>query len=93
MVRAEMLEARGEVGKSSERVTPCGGGFEYLDRNPASSRRRRKGNPVPRSITGPPCYGGIKIQGPGPPGWWSLEPETVKYDHEGHESRGNGTRE
>jgi hypothetical protein len=26
---------------------PCGGGFEYLHRSPASRRRRRKGNPVP----------------------------------------------
>jgi hypothetical protein len=34
--------------------TPCGGGVEYLHRNPASRRRRRKGNPVPGSITGPP---------------------------------------
>jgi hypothetical protein len=34
---------------------PCGGGFEYLYRSPASGKRRRKGNPVPGVITGPPC--------------------------------------
>jgi hypothetical protein len=27
-------------------VVPCGGGLEYLHRNPASRKRRRKGNPV-----------------------------------------------
>jgi hypothetical protein len=37
----------------------CGGGLEYLHRNPASRKRRRKGNPVPGGITGPPCSGGI----------------------------------
>jgi hypothetical protein len=41
-------------------------------------------------ITGPPCSWGIKIQGPGPTGWGSLEPETIKYDRE---SRGIRTRE
>jgi hypothetical protein len=35
-------------------------GVEYLHRSPASRRRRRKGNPVPGSITGPPCSGGYK---------------------------------
>jgi hypothetical protein len=40
------------------RVLPCGGGFEYLHRSPASSKRRRKGNPVPGGITGPPCSWG-----------------------------------
>jgi hypothetical protein len=33
----------------------CGGGFKYLHRSPASRRKRRKGNPVPGGITGPPC--------------------------------------
>jgi hypothetical protein len=33
----------------------CVGGVEYLHRSPASRRRRRKGNPVPGGITGPPC--------------------------------------
>jgi hypothetical protein len=28
-----------------------------------------KKNPVPRSITGPPCCWRILIWGPGPPGW------------------------
>jgi hypothetical protein len=35
------------------------GGFEYLHRSPASRRRRRKGNPVPGSITGTSCSWGI----------------------------------
>jgi hypothetical protein len=39
--------------------TPRGGGFEYLHRSPASRRRRRKRNPVPGHITGPPCSWGI----------------------------------
>jgi hypothetical protein len=61
---------------------------EYLHRSPASGKRRRKGNPVPGGITGPPCSWGISIQGPGPPCWGSLESETVKC---GHESRGTLT--
>jgi hypothetical protein len=48
--------------------TPCGGGVDYLHRNPANRRRRRKVNPVPGSITGPSCSRGILIRGPGPPG-------------------------
>jgi hypothetical protein len=35
------------------------GGLEYLHRCPASRKRRRKGNPVPGGITGPPCSRGI----------------------------------
>jgi hypothetical protein len=34
---------------------PCGGGIEYLHRSPASGKRRQKGIPVPRGISGPPC--------------------------------------
>jgi hypothetical protein len=41
-------------------------------------------------MTGPPCSWGIKIRGSYPPGWGSLESETVKC---GHESRGTRTRE
>jgi hypothetical protein len=41
-----------------EDQVPCGGGVEYLHRSPASRRRRRKGNPVPGGITGPPCLWG-----------------------------------
>jgi hypothetical protein len=58
--------------------------------SPASCRRRRKGNPVPVGITGPPCSCRIQIQGPGPPGWGNLKTETVKY---GHESRRTQTQE
>jgi hypothetical protein len=32
--------------------TLCGGGVEYLRRSPTSCREPRKGNPVPRGITG-----------------------------------------
>jgi hypothetical protein len=46
-----------------------------------------KGNPVSGDITGPPSSWGIWIRGPGPPGWGSLESETVKC---GHESCGTG---
>jgi hypothetical protein len=45
---------------------------------------------VPGGITGPPCSWGIQIRRPGPPGWESLESETVKC---GHESRGALTSE
>jgi hypothetical protein len=31
----------------SSQFVPCGGELEYLHRNPASRKRRRKGNPVP----------------------------------------------
>jgi hypothetical protein len=36
----------------------CGGGLEYPHRSPTNRRRRRKGNPVPGHITGPPCHWG-----------------------------------
>jgi hypothetical protein len=52
-----------------ERAFPCGGGLEYPHRSPASRRRRRKENPVPGGITGPPCHWGTWIQRPGPPSW------------------------
>jgi hypothetical protein len=38
--------------------SPCGGGLGYLHGSRASRRRRRKGNPVPGVITGPPCHWG-----------------------------------
>jgi hypothetical protein len=62
-------------------ITLCRGGVEYLYRSLAARGRRRKGNPVPVSITGPPCSWGIWIRRPGPPGWGSLESEAVKCDH------------
>jgi hypothetical protein len=43
-------------------------GSNYLHRNPASRKMRRKGNPEPGGITGPPCssggyiYGGLVLQ-------------------------------
>jgi hypothetical protein len=40
-------------------ISPCGGGIEYPHLSPVSRRRRRKWNPVPRGITGPPCSWGI----------------------------------
>jgi hypothetical protein len=49
-----------------------------------------KREPRAGGITGPPCSWGIYIQGLGPPGWGSLESETVKC---GHESRGTRTWE
>jgi hypothetical protein len=60
---------------------------EYLHRSPASRRRGRKGNPVPGGLTGPTYSWGIKIRVPGPPGWGSLEYETVKYGQESHGTR------
>jgi hypothetical protein len=39
-------------------------------------------------INRPPFAWGIQIRGPGPPGWGSLQSETVKYSHE---SRGTLT--
>jgi hypothetical protein len=51
---------------------------ELVWTSPASCRRRRKGNPVP----GPACSWGMYIQGPGPPGWGSVESERVKYGHQ-----------
>jgi hypothetical protein len=58
---------------------------EYFHLSTASRRRRRKGNPVPGGIIGPPCSLRIYIQGPGLPGWASLESKTLKC---GPESRG-----
>jgi hypothetical protein len=43
----------------TDRLCRCGGGLEYLDRSPASRKRRRKGNPVLGGITGPSCSWGI----------------------------------
>jgi hypothetical protein len=51
----------------------------YLHLCPLSRRRRRKGNPVPGGITGPPCSGGIYIRGPGLPYWENLEFETENF--------------
>jgi hypothetical protein len=55
-VRAERLWVGVLVGEFSVR----GGGLEYLHRNHVSCKRRRKRNPVPRDITGPPCSWGYK---------------------------------
>jgi hypothetical protein len=56
LVRAEGLQA----GQSLQIISiPCGGGVEYLLRSLARRRTRRKGNPVPGAITGPPCSWGI----------------------------------
>jgi hypothetical protein len=49
-----------------------------------------KGTQCPGNNNWPPCSWGILIRGPGPPGWGSLESETVKC---GHESRGTRTWE
>jgi hypothetical protein len=72
------VRAKGLYNEDTSRVScwrkkrdPCGGGVEYLDRNPASRRRRRRGNPVIGGTTGPPCSWGIKIRGLGPTGWGS----------------------
>jgi hypothetical protein len=70
--------------------SPCGGEFEYFNRSPARRRRRRKGNSVSGNITRLPCFWEIQMWGSDPPGWGSLESETVKYDHQ---SRGTRTRE
>jgi hypothetical protein len=70
--------------------SPRGSRFEYLYRSPASRRRRRKGNPVPGRISGPPCSWGIWMLGYWPPGSGSLESEAAKY---GHDSRGTRTQE
>jgi hypothetical protein len=59
--------------------TPCEDGLEYLHSSPASCRRRRKGNPVSGSITGPPCSWGDINTGTWPSRLGSLEFETVKY--------------
>jgi hypothetical protein len=68
---------QGQSSSGFEVEKPCGGGFRYLHRSPASRRRRRKGNPVPGGISRPHCS-----WGPGPPGCGSLEYETVKCGHE-----------
>jgi hypothetical protein len=44
---------------ASELVTfPCGDWSGYPHVSLAIRRRRQKGSPVPRGITGPPCHGG-----------------------------------
>jgi hypothetical protein len=68
----------------------CGGGVEYLHRSPASRTMWRKGNPVSGGITVPLSSRGIQIRESVPPGWWSLESETIKH---GHESSGTRTWE
>jgi hypothetical protein len=42
-----------------ELLVQCGGGFEDLHSSPASNRRHRKGNPVPRGISEPASSCGI----------------------------------
>jgi hypothetical protein len=41
---------------------PCGGLLQYLHHSPASGRRWRKGNSLPRGNTGPPCHWGTKYR-------------------------------
>jgi hypothetical protein len=65
----------------SERVFPFGGGLEYFYRSPASRKRRRKGNPVPGGISGPPCSWGMWIREPG------VSNETVEYGREFYGTR------
>jgi hypothetical protein len=84
-IRAEAISGESRPTNSQD---PCVGGFEYLRRSHASHRRRRKGNSVPGGIIGPPCHWETQIWWPGPPGWESLESETVKC---GHKSRGPRT--
>jgi hypothetical protein len=68
---------------------PWGGGLEYLHCSPASRKRRRKGNPVPGDITGPPCSWGYKY------GNLALHVERVSYEivKYGREFCGTWTRE
>jgi hypothetical protein len=89
-----MSPGRGLIPRLTDRQSQCDsdsdstrGGFEYLHHNPAICSRRRKGNPVPRGITGPPCFWTIEVRVPGPPGWESVKPETVEYGHESRETR------
>jgi hypothetical protein len=51
--KSYLRDINGPIQLSVE--APCGGGFEYLHRSPASRMRLWKGNPVPRDITGSPC--------------------------------------
>jgi hypothetical protein len=76
------LYTANQTRQAAENPPPHGGGFDYLHRRSTSRWRRRKGDPVPRGITGPPVPGGH-----GPPGWGSLEPENVKYGRESHGTR------
>jgi hypothetical protein len=71
-----------EDQRDKTEYSPCGGGVEYFHRNPASRRRRWKGNPEPWGITRPPCSWGTYTWGSGPPDWGSLECERVKYGRE-----------
>jgi hypothetical protein len=57
-------------------LIPCGGGFEYFLRSPASRRSWRKGNPVPGVITGPPSSVRFLQVGGWSQGW---QPCSVKY--------------
>jgi hypothetical protein len=60
--------------KTLTAINPCGGGLEYLHRNPASCKGRQRGNPVPGGITGTTKYGfeshgtqareGLRCRGP-----------------------------
>jgi hypothetical protein len=68
-VYRNLIAERFSVQLDVRGLCPCGDGFEYLHRNPASRRRRRKRNPVPAVITGSQCYWGIQMRGPSPPGW------------------------
>jgi hypothetical protein len=73
---------------TSDTHNPCGGGLEYLYRSLASRRRRWKGSPVSRGITGLPCSWRIYN------GDLALEAGGVSnYTVYGHESRRTRTRE
>jgi hypothetical protein len=66
---------------------PCGGGVEYLHRSSASRRRRRKWNPLPGGITGPPSPWGILNARAWPFRLRKYESETVKYGYESRVTR------
>jgi hypothetical protein len=44
---------------TEKRLFPCEGGLENTNRSPSSSKKWQKGNPVPGSISRPPCSWGI----------------------------------
>jgi hypothetical protein len=51
VIRGVLSAVRREIHKTrrglrDRSIVPCGGGLEYLHCNPASNKRRRKGNPV-----------------------------------------------
>jgi hypothetical protein len=63
-----MFYVCGKCHDGTQNMALISAGLKYLHHIPESRRRRLKGNPLPKGITGPPCHWRALIERRGPPG-------------------------